>query len=103
LTFQSVDDIHGCDCLPLGVLCVCDCITDENKSTCQAEEREEKVLEKEEQRDIEKCCVIISKELLNQPSVVLPGEVVSNVSLVLSQVRFFLKNVGGPEKGRCFS
>jgi hypothetical protein len=29
LTFQSVDDIHGCDCLPLGVLCVCDRITDD--------------------------------------------------------------------------
>ena len=29
LSFQCVHNIHGCDCLPLGVLCVCDCITDD--------------------------------------------------------------------------
>ena len=28
LSFQSVDYVHGSDGLPLGVLCVCDCITD---------------------------------------------------------------------------
>ena len=29
LSFQSVDDVHGCDCLPLCVLGVCDGITDD--------------------------------------------------------------------------
>ena len=29
LSLQSVDDIHGGDGLPLGVLCVCDGITDD--------------------------------------------------------------------------
>ena len=29
LTFQSIDDVHGCDGLPLGVLGVCDGITDD--------------------------------------------------------------------------
>ena len=29
LAFQSVDDIHGCDCLPFGVLGVGDSITDD--------------------------------------------------------------------------
>ena len=28
LTFQGIDDVHGSDCLPLGVLGVSDCITD---------------------------------------------------------------------------
>ena len=26
LTFQSIDNVHGCDCLPLGVIFICDCI-----------------------------------------------------------------------------
>jgi hypothetical protein len=34
-------------------------------------------MEKEEQRDTGKGCVIISKVLINQSSVVLPGDVVS--------------------------
>ena len=29
LTFQGIDDVHGCDGLPLGVLGVCDGITDD--------------------------------------------------------------------------
>ena len=29
LSFQGVDDVHGSDSLSLGVLCVCDCITDD--------------------------------------------------------------------------
>jgi hypothetical protein len=29
LTFQRIDDVHGGDCLPLGVLGVCDGITDD--------------------------------------------------------------------------
>ena len=29
LSLQSIDNIHGCDCLPLGMLSVCDCITDD--------------------------------------------------------------------------
>jgi len=29
LAFQGVDDVHGCDGLPLGVLSVGDCITDD--------------------------------------------------------------------------
>ena len=29
LSFQSIDDIHCCDGLPLGVLCVCDGISDD--------------------------------------------------------------------------
>ena len=28
MTFKSIDDIHSCDSLSLGVLCVCDGITD---------------------------------------------------------------------------
>lgn len=29
LTLQSIDYVHGSDCLPLGMLCVGDCITDD--------------------------------------------------------------------------
>ena len=29
LAFQSIDHIHGSDCLPLGMFCVCDSITDD--------------------------------------------------------------------------
>jgi len=29
LSLQSVDNVHGCDGLSLGMLCVCDCITDD--------------------------------------------------------------------------
>ena len=29
LSLQSIDNVHGCDCLPLGMLCVCDGITDD--------------------------------------------------------------------------
>lgn len=29
LSLQSIDNVHGCDCLPLGMLSVCNCITDD--------------------------------------------------------------------------
>ena len=51
-----------------------------SRGTSRVEERDVNVWEKEEQRDTEKCCVILSKLSPYQPSVVLPGEVVSNVS-----------------------
>ena len=70
-----------------------------NKSKSQVEEREVNVWENEEQRDRAKCCVILSKLSLNQPSIVWPGEVVSNVSsdiLTSKPVvywKYFLENV----------
>jgi hypothetical protein len=56
------------------------------------EEMEVKLCEKEAERDTGKCYVMISKVLLNQPSVVLPGEMVSNASgLMYEEIRGVLK------------
>ena len=51
-----------------------------------------KVWEKEAERDTGNCYVMISKVLVNQPSVVLPGEMVSNASgLIYEETRGVLK------------
>ena len=53
---------------------------DNSTSTCQAEEREEKVLEREAQNVTEKSFVITSKESPSPQSEDWLAEVVSNVS-----------------------
>ena len=58
-----------------------------NQQSCQAEEKEVKVLEKEAPSVTGKSYVTISRVSPNQPSVVLHEEEVSNVSLDSSMKR----------------